>query len=158
MLVLQFSREWIMTRLDWTSQKQFFVYFGSRMVGTTASEVFFAHMRQHFSALRASARLLDMLLRVSVHASVYRGENPRRIASGCNGFQLTERTSSRSPAATLYLISHCEPLASPPSPGYVYFSCPPSPRCAALVVVFFLIMSFSLLCFLCVFFMFSSSV
>lgn len=45
LLGLQFTREWIMTRLDWTSPNMIQVYFDSRISVTAASEFFFAHMR-----------------------------------------------------------------------------------------------------------------
>lgn len=46
LLNLQFSRAWILQRLDWGSEAMFQVYFDSRMATTADSGWFFAHLRQ----------------------------------------------------------------------------------------------------------------
>lgn len=45
LLCLQFSRMWIMQRLDWTAENMFSVYYDSRISTTAASHWFFGHMR-----------------------------------------------------------------------------------------------------------------
>ena len=109
LLVLQFTREWIMNRLDWASPNMFSMYCDSRSTVTAASEWFFARMRtptekritghQAIAFYLPPLRQCALCLCVSVQASVDRDETPRRMASGCNYYQLTERTSYRSPAA-----------------------------------------------------------
>lgn len=46
LLCLQFSREWIMQRLDWKSENMFSVYFDSRISVSADSDWFFGHMRR----------------------------------------------------------------------------------------------------------------
>ena len=43
-LQLQFSREWIMQRLDWTDDTMFRVYYNSRITACEDSKRFFAHL------------------------------------------------------------------------------------------------------------------
>ena len=83
-LVLQLTRQWLMTRMDWSTLTMFQGYFDSRISVTAASEWGFAPLRFSLISGPPAPSWLPFAPSRNVHATVYRGETLQEIVSGCN--------------------------------------------------------------------------